>query len=426
MKPHIVIIGGGFAGLTLIKRIDKKQYDVTLIDRNNYHSFPPLFYQVASAELDPAGICFPFRSEIKRFNSSDCRYHMGNVENINTAEQTVTTQYETIHYDKLIIAAGTTNNFFGIKELEDKVYTLKSTNEALLLRNEILKRLELASLETDRDRQKEMLRFAVVGGGPTGIEIAGALSEMKRHIVPREYPSINHDDIDICIIEGSGRILGSMSDKSSDNARKSLIDMGVTLHLKSSVSQYDNGVIICSDGRSIKASMVIWTAGVTTVPFNFSGAEIEYGRGHRICVDSCNRVKSSENIYAVGDISIMTADNQFPDGHPQLAQVAIQQAKNLSDNLNRHTENAFHYHNKGSMATIGRNRAVADLPKFHLSGWPAWITWMLIHLISIFGARNKISILINWIWAYFTFGSSLRLLFQSDDVNKNKHKGPYS
>ncbi len=424
-KEHIVIVGGGFAVLCLAKKLNKKKFDITLIDSNNYHSFPPLFYQVASSGLEPAGICFPFRSELRRFKNDGCRYRIGKVTTVDLSKKTLSTQYETIGFDRLVIAAGTTNNFFGKNDLEKKVYTLKSTSEAMRLRNDILERLEMASIEPDHAKQRSMLNFVVIGAGPTGVEIAGALGEMKRYIIPRDYPSLYPDMLSISVIEGSDRVLATMSDSASDKAKEYLEDLAVDLHLSTTMTDYDtvNGTVCCSDGSAISASMVIWTAGVTAVPFEFIGHDVETGRGHRIAVDRYNRLPGIDGVYAVGDICIMTEDPKFPAGHPQLAQVAIQQAVNLAGNLNGDELNRpFSYHDKGSMATVGRNRAVVDLPAFKFAGFPAWLTWMFIHLISIIGFRNRLTVLINWIWAYFTFGSQLRLLFKASNLPNDNPK----
>lgn len=416
-RENIVIIGGGFAGLNLLRKLDKNKYSVTLIDRFNYHSFPPLFYQIASAGIDPSGISYPLRREMRHYTKEEARFDMGDVRSIDTVNKIVTTDRQQLSYNKLVIAAGTTNNFFGIKGLEEKVYTLKTTEESLRLRNDILERLELAAIQPDREKQREMLRFVVVGGGPAGVEIAGALGEMKRFIIPREYPRINRDDLSITIVEGSGKLLGTMSEKSSRQAKEYLEKLMVDVELGKTVKNYENGSLECADGVKFDASMVIWTAGITTVGFDISGSEIEYGRGHRIIVDEFNKVKGTDDIFALGDICIMTGDPAFPGGHPQLAQVAIQQAKNLARNLNSgNFKKSFRYHDKGSMATVGRNRAVVDLPRFHFGGPLAWLTWMFIHLISIMGFRNKTTVLINWIWAYFTYGTAMRLLFKINSL----------
>ena len=385
-RKRIVIVGGGFAGLNFLKHIDKKRYDVTIVDKNNYHSFPPLFYQVASSGLEPGSICFPLRREMRKGRAKGARFHMGDVSEINTVEKYIRTEVEKIEYDLLIISAGTTNNFFGNDSLEP------------------------ASKCRDRERQRRLLSFVVVGGGPAGVEIAGALGEMKRYILQRDYPSICQDDVRIYLLEGTDRLLGTMTEKSQEDARDYLGRLLVEVRLGGIMKSFDGENVELADGTTFEAGMVIWTAGITSVKFNFNGAKPGYAKGGRIAVDEFNRVKGVEDVFALGDICSMICKG-YPDGHPQLAQVAIQQGKNLAKNLNKgHFERGFVYKDKGTMATVGRNLAVADLNHTHLRGRMAWFAWMFVHLISILGMRNKLSVLIDWIWGYFSYGTSLRLL----------------
>ena len=406
-KKHVVIIGGGFAGINVIKKLDKKKFTITLIDRHNFHSFPPLFYQIASSGLDTGSISFPFRREIRHMRH--VRFHMGEVKKVDTTTKTVTTQFETISYDYLVIAAGTTNNFFGMDGLRDKVYTLKSVAEAIRLRNEILDRLERASIEKNPERKKQLLSFVVIGAGPTGVEVAGAIGEMKRYIIPREYPEIDKNDLKILIVEGADRVLRTMSEDASRHAREYLGHLMVDVKLNTSMHGYDNNMVKLANGEEVYCETLIWTAGIVGEPI--SGFEDSvYAKGGRFKVDSCNRVYGHDDIFALGDIAYLESP-KYPRGYPQLAQVAIQQARCLCENLNKGEFNkTFEYNDKGSMATVGRNRAVADLHKLHMYGRPAWVTWMFIHLISILGMRNKLTVLINWIWAYCTYSTSLRLL----------------
>ena len=417
-KEKIVIVGGGFAGLNLAKKLNKKKFEITLIDRNNFHSFPPLFYQIASCGLDTGNISFPFRREVRKMD--DVRYEMGNVEKVDPVAKTVTTQFNTIKYDKLIIAAGTTNNYFGIQGLKEKVFTLKSVNQALRLKSEILERLERASLCKDPDRRKELLSFVVIGAGPTGVEIAGAIGEMKRYILKREYPELSRNDITVTLIEGTNRVLRTMSEKSSEKAYDYLRHLMVDVQLERTMTKYENNVVELSDGRNIYSEVVIWTAGITAEPVEGFSKET-FGPGNRFIVDEFNKVKDYEDVYAIGDISFLTSP-KFQRGYPQLAQVAIQQSANLAKNLNKGAfTSKFEYNDKGSMATIGRNRAVCDLNKIHLYGLPAWMIWMFIHLISILGMRNKLSTLINWVWAYFTYSTSLRLVLRPSKYPERDH-----
>lgn len=410
-RKHIVIIGGGFAGLNLAKKLDKKKYRVTLVDRNNYHSFPPLFYQVASSGLEPDSICSPFRRELIRGKGKGAEFHLGEVSRVDTKAKIVETQYEKLTYDYLVVAAGTTNNFFGNDKLLETAYTIKSTAQAMRARDEILDRLERASICNDPEKRKKMLSFTVVGGGASGVEIAGALGEMKKYVLHRNYPSIPKEDVSITLLEGSKALLGTMSRKSQDDALTYLKQLLVDVHLGKIVKTYDDGMVTTADGETIPTGMMIWTAGVTGVKIPFEGLEPSIGRGGRIEVDEFNRVKGLEDsVAALGDICIMQSAS-YPAGHPQLAQVAIQQGRTLAKNLNDGSfSHPFSYKDKGTMATVGRNRAVADIGARHLRGFVAWLAWMFIHLISIIGMRNKINILIDWTWGYFNYGTSLRLL----------------
>lgn len=415
-KEKLVVIGAGFGGLNLIKKIDKRKYDVCLIDRNNYHSFPPLFYQVASSGLVPANIVFALRREMQRPSIRGCEFHMGRAKSVDVNARTVTTDREVIPYDKLVIAVGTTNNFFGIEELSDKVYTLKSASEAIRCRNRIVERLERAAICKDDNERKRMLTFAVIGGGPTGVEIAGALGEMKRYSLKREYPELKQEDITVKLIEGSDKLLRTMTQKSSDDALRQLKSLMVDIELGKTMKEYDDGLITFVDGTKMEADTVIWTAGVTGCPLEIIGADVAYERGHRLPVDEYNRVKGLRDVFAIGDISCHL-DERWPGGCPQLAQPAIQQGRALARNLNAgRFERPFSYNDKGSMATIGRNRAVVDMGKVHFSGYFAWLTWMVVHLMSLLGMRNKIVVLINWIWNYCTYYGALRVMLRPSDL----------
>lgn len=410
MRKHLVIIGGGFGGLNIAKRIDKKKYKVTLIDRNNFHSFPPLFYQVAAAGVDPASICFPLRRELRKYRKrGDVHFNMTNVTAIDTRHKVVITDDENVSYDILVIAAGTTNNYFNMPELRDTVHTLKSTAEAIRCRNDILDKMEKAAMEKDPEKRRKLLSFVVVGGGPTGVEIAGALGEMKRYVLPREYPHLDQDEVKITLIEGSQRVLGTMSERSSAQALEYLQSLMVNVELGHNMKSFENGIITLDNGTQMDASILVWTAGVRGVPFDFVGGTVTPGRGGRLEVDEYCRMKGVDDVYAVGDIALMHTE-RWPNGHPQLAQPAIQQGRMVADELNGKKTGPFEYNDKGTMATVGRNRAVVDLHHVHFKGFPAWLTWMFIHLISILGMRNKMAVLIDWVWSYFTYSNSTRLL----------------
>ena len=414
---HIVIIGGGFAGLNLAKELDKNKFRVTILDKNNFHSFPPPFYQIASSGLEPSSISFPFRREMRRLKNTN--YHFGEVLEIDSKNSTVRTQFETIKYDQLVIASGTTNNFFNQPELKEKVHTLKSTAEAIRLRNEILDRLERACITTDRERRRQLLSFVVVGGGPSGVEVAGALGEMKRYILNKEYPEIDIDDVRVILIEGTDRFLRTMSERASHDAKVYLGHLMIETRLNCMMKSYENNVLHLSTGEEIYCETLIWTAGITGNKIN-GISDDSITRGNRYIVDSNCKIKGYDNIYALGDIAYLE-DESHPNGYPQVAQVAIQQAKHLAKQLNTGADTAFKYVDKGSMATIGRNRAVCDLKFAYLYGRPAWATWMFIHLISILGMRNKVNVLINWVWAYLFYTTSLRLLIRPVKYPIRKH-----
>lgn len=411
-KKHVVIIGGGFAGMNLANKLNHNKFDVTIVDRFNFHSFPPLFYQVASGGLEPGSICFPFRREFRKRRVPGTRFHLGEVKSVDVAARRVVTDNGSLHYDRLVIAAGTVNNFFGNDDLLREVYTMKSAAEALRLRNDILARLERAAVTEDAALRRRLLTFVIIGGGPTGVEIAGALGEMKRYIIPREYQTIDADEVSIILFEGTDRLLRTMSENASKSALKALEGLMVDVRLGRLMKSYEGGVVTLDDGTTVSADTVIWNAGVTASPIDMTGVPEGFskGPGGRLVTDEFNRVKGLEDVFAIGDISYTEAEG-YPKGYPQLAQPAIQMGKNLARNLNSDSfESKFVYHDKGSMATIGRNKAVADLPKCHFSGWVAWIAWMFIHLISLLGMRNRLVVLINWTWAYFTYASSLRIL----------------
>lgn len=418
-KETIVIIGGGFAGINLAKKLDRNRFDIKVVDRNNFHCFPPLFYQIASSALDQSNISFPFRREFK--HDRNVSYHMGHVKNIDTAAKTVETSYEVIPYDRLVIAAGTTNNFFGMDNLYKDVYCIKTIGEAAHTRDEILDRLERGCMEKNPERRRQLLSFLVIGGGPAGVEIAGSLGEMKRDVLPREYPELDPNDVRITLVEGAPKVLGTMSEKASEKALQYLKDLMVDVRLNTTMSGYDNKIVRFADGHEEYWETVIWTAGVRGETMPGLPAEC-VARNGRIYVDEYNRVKGLEDsVCALGDIALMETE-QYPKGYPMVAQPAIQQARNLAKNLNKgEFANKFKYSDRGSMATVGRNRAVADLPGWSFAGRFAWWIWMVIHLVSILGMRNKLNVLLNWIWNYCTYSTSLRLLLRPTKYPIRRH-----
>lgn len=417
----IVIIGGGFAGLNLAKKLDKNKYDVHIVDRNNFHSFPPLFYQVASSGLTESNICFPFRLEIKKM--PNVTYHMGHVKNIDTQAKKLTTSYEDIVYDRLVIAAGSTNNYFGMEGLDQTTFGIKTVGQAAHTRDEILDRLERGALCKHPERRRQLLSFLVVGGGPSGVEIAGAIGEMKKDILKREYPELKQEDVTVTLVEGAPRLLGAMSEKASAKALEYLQSLMVDVKLNTTMKGYTDKIVEFGDGHKEYWETVIWTAGVKGEPMPGLPPEV-IGRGNRIITDEYSRVKGLEDsVMAIGDIALMVTE-ETPHGHPQMAQPAIQQGATLAKNLNRGKfEIPFKYKDKGSMATIGKHRAVADLPKFTFSGWTAWMVWLAIHLMSLLGMRNKVVVLMNWLWNYCTHSTSLRLLLRPNKYPLRKHWG---
>ncbi len=417
----LVIIGGGFAGLNLIKHIKPNTMRIKLIDRNNYHYFPPLFYQIASSGLAPSNISFPLRREMKKCHNFT--YHLGHVKNIDVDAQTVTTSYETIHYDRLVIAAGSTNNHFGMDHLEQTTFGMKTLSEAIRLREEILDRLERGALCGDPQRRRKLLTFMVVGGGPAGVEIAGAIGEMKKYVLKREYPELNPSEMVVALVEGSDRLLAAMDAKCSAKAKKYLQELDVDVRLNTHVSNYEDKYITYTDGRCEYCETLIWTTGIKGEPMPGLPTEA-IGHGGRIPVDEYSRVKGIPKVYAIGDIALMESKD-YPHGHPQVAQVAIQQGRTLAHNLNasQDRQKPFKYHDKDSMATIGRNRAVVRIGNMHIGGLAAWISWMGVHLVSLLGMRNKLMVMFNWIWNYFTYSTSLRLLIRPTVWPKRKHWG---
>ena len=409
---NILVIGAGFAGLTFIKHLDKKKYNVMVVDRNNFNCFPPLFYQVASSGLEPSNISFPIRRELRTRRYRGCSFHMGDVKMVDAGRREVHTQYETIPYDALVLAAGTTNNFFSNPDLVKHVFTIKSTPEAIRCRNEMLDRLERASICTDVAQRARLLTFVVVGGGPAGVEIAGALGEVKRYILKREYPSIRPEEMRVIIVEGTDALLRAMGPKSSADAVKGLGELCVEVQLGKTVKSYEDRKVTLSDGTEIYSDTVIWTAGVTGSPIMFENTDVAPAYAGRFAVDGYCRVEGADGIYAIGDIALMTT-GKYPQGHPQVAQAALQMGASLAYNLS-HPESPrpFVYRDKGSMATIGRNRAVVDIGRIHLSGYTAWLAWLFIHLISLLGVRNRLMVFINWMWSYFTYTGGLRILMR--------------
>jgi len=414
---RVIITGAGFAGLKLARTLSKqKGIDVLLIDKNNYHQFQPLFYQVATAGLDASNISFPIRKIFQKVNN--VRLRITSLQEIKSAENKIVTDIGDFDYDVLVLATGATTNFFGNDKIKDNAFAMKSTAEALQLRNHIIENFEDALLAKSDEELQARMTIVVVGGGPTGVELSGAIAEMRRYILPKDYPELDFSKMRILLVEGSPETLAVMSDKSSVQSQKYLASLGVTVKTNTVVKEYDGLTAILSNGEKLKTRTLLWAAGVKgNVPQGIDPSLVV--RGNRIKVDRYNKVIGTENIYAIGDIAFMETPG-YPHGHPQLANVAINQGKNLALNLkhqvdgNKHLQNEFEYHDKGTMATIGRNRAVVDIPKpkIHFGGWLAWLVWMGLHLMLILGVKNKLQIFINWTYKYFTYDQNLRLLIR--------------
>ena len=411
-KKRIVIVGGGFGGLTLAEKLKNSSYQIVLIDKLNYHQFPPLLYQVSTSGLEPSAISFPYRKIFQRHN--DFYFRMAEVFKINAGEQNIETSIGKIDYDYLVLAAGSDSNYFGNENLKQYTFPMKSIPESLTLRNRLLQNLEKALTANNSKQRQALLNVAIVGAGATGVEIAGAIAEMKRYILPKDYPDLNIKEVQILLIEGSDRILRAMSYQASQKAQSFLEEMGVTVKLNTMVENYDGNLLQFSNGESWTTATVIWCSGVKGVDFNGIPQNV-MGRGNRIKVNRYNEIEELPHIFAIGDICLQS-EPAYPSGYPQVAPVAIQQGKHLANNFLRLEQGIqllpFCYNDKGSMATIGRNKAVADLLGLRFSGLSAWILWMTVHLMSILGVKNKIIILLNWVWNYFTYDQSLRLIIK--------------
>jgi len=420
--PHtdfkrVIIIGAGFGGLALAREIAKREdLQVVLIDRNNYHQFQPLFYQVAMAGIEPSSISFPLRKVFQ--SKKNVHIRITEVHSVNPERKSIQTDLGEITFDYLVIATGASTNYFGMKEIEERAIPMKTVSEALALRNRILQNFEDA-LSVDNDDQREgLMSVVVVGGGPTGVELSGTLAEMRHFILPKDYPELDFKSMQIHLLEGSKDLLGVMSPEASAKSRKYLEDMGVIIHTEQVVTGFDGKYVTTKQGLRLRSDNLVWAAGVKANPLNGLNPEVIV-RGGRIKVDEYNRVQGYDNIFALGDVASMT-EGKWENGHPQLAQPAIQQGKALARNVWRVMDGKkaipFVYKDLGSMATVGRNRAVVDLPFWKFQGFFAWLTWMFVHLMSIIGVKNRIMTLINWIWSYATYDQSLRLILRSKTI----------
>ena len=416
----VVVVGGGFAGINFARGLAKdKRFFITLVDVNNYHFFPPLIYQVATAFIEPSNISYPFRRMFQE--KENLRFHMGCLQKVNPETNSIDTDTGTLLYDYLVLCIGTETNYFGMENVRKHSLPMKTIHDALNLRNYLLLNMEKAVRDVTQDERDRDLNIVIAGGGPTGVEVSGMLAEMGAHIMRKEYPEITDLQTHIHLIDAGPTLLGPMSKKAQEEAMRVLSKLGVKIRLNTAVKDYVDGKVLLANGETIETNMLIWASGVTGRAIPGLPAEA-IGRGRRVLVDEYNTVKGFPNIFALGDISLQTTDKNFPNGHPQLAQVAIQQGKLLAANFRRKEDGQplkpFHYVDKGSMAIITKYRAVADLPKMFFKGFFAWVVWLFIHLIPIAGFRNKVSLAFNWFFAFLTNDPTLRLIIRPRDQDK--------
>ena len=413
-KKRIVIVGGGLGGLELAFKLVDDDYQVVLIDKNNYHQFPPLIYQVASGGLEPSSISFPFRRLFQ--GKKDFFFRMAKVESVNTDKKIINTTVGEIDYDYLVMAFGAKTNFFGNKDIEATTLPMKSVSEAMKLRNTILRNLELALTEEDPARKQALMNIVVVGGGASGVEIAGAVAEMKKNIIARDYPDLDSSQMHIYLVNAGDRLLATMDPVSSKRAERDLKELHVHIRQPQFATEYKDGILKTSAGLEIPTQTVIWVSGICANTVEGFPAE-SIGHAGRFLTDRFCRVKGVKGVYAIGDVSLVEGDEEYPLGHPQLAQVAMQQAKTVAKNFKAMAKGKelkpFKYKNLGVMATIGRNHAVAEISGKKFGGFPAWALWLVVHLRSILGVKNKTFILLNWVWNYINYKQSLRLILKA-------------
>ncbi len=413
-KKKVIVVGGGFAGIQFIKALDEKLFDVVLIDKINHHQFQPLFYQVATSQLEPSSISFPLRNIFKK--KTNVQIRLATVFSVDKTKNKITTSIGDFDYDYLIIAIGCTTNFFNNEIIKENSLTLKSTYDAITIRNHILQTFENI-ISASEEEKESLFNFVIVGAGPTGVELSGAFAEIKKDVLPKDYRGIDFSRLNILLVEGTKNTLNSMSHTAQLASKKYLEDMGVKIYTETFVKNYDGNILTLSTGETLKTKTVVWAAGVTGNRIEGFTPEI-ITPTNRIKVNSVNKVFESENIFALGDIAYMET-LRYPKAHPQLANVAINQAKLLAKNLRNIQQNKptinFEYKDLGSMATIGRNKAVVDLPFLHFKGYFAWLTWIFVHLMLILSVKNKLIIFINWAWAYITKDTSLGLILSQQN-----------
>lgn len=411
--PRIVIIGGGFAGISLAKRLRNKNVQVVLLDKHNYHNFQPLMYQVATGGLEPDSIAYPIRKIVQEYK--DFYFRLAEVREIDAENNTIYADIGELKFDYLVIATGSKTNYFGNKEIERNSMAMKTIPQSLNIRSLILENFEQALLTNDIDERHSLMNFVLVGGGPTGVELAGALAEMKKAILPKDYPDLDVRKMEINLIQSGDRILNTMSENASEKAEKFLLDLGVSVWKNVRVTGYDGKTVTTNSDLSFDSATVIWTAGVQGALPHGLKADSFIKNVNRIKVNQFNQIEGYTNLFAIGDIAVMSSE-QYPQGHPMMAQPAMQQGRLLAENLikiiNKKEPKPFEYKDKGSMATIGRNKAVVDLPKFKFSGVFAWFVWMFVHLFSLIGFKNKAVVFLNWVYNYIRFDREARLIMR--------------
>lgn len=423
-RKRVVIVGGGFGGLKLARKLKNDNFQIVLLDKNNYHLFQPLLYQVATAGIEPSAISFPFRKIFKKrkyFHIRICE-----AQKVTPEQNILETSIGAIEYDYLIIATGCYTNYFGNDKMALQTMSLKTTAEALYNRNQVLESFEKAQNTGDLKEREKLMTFIIVGGGATGIELSGALAEMRKFILPQDYPDLDMKQMRIVLIDAGPRLLSAFSEKSSIEVQDYLAKKGIEIKVDSKVVDYENDLLTLGDGTAISSTNIYWVAGVKANSIEGLLPDA-YGPGNRLKVDVFNKVTGTNNIFAIGDTALMISED-YPRGHPQVVQPAIQQAKLLVSNLNNIEKGLplkpFVYHNKGSMATIGRNNAIVELKTIRFGGFLAWAVWLFIHLMSIVGVKNKLFIFTDWMWSYFTYDPSLRLIIKPVKREKTENIEP--
>ncbi|WP_299899609.1 NAD(P)/FAD-dependent oxidoreductase [uncultured Aquimarina sp.] len=409
--PRLVIIGGGFAGVALARKMVKENVQLVLLDRHNYHTFQPLLYQVSTSSLEPDSIAYPLRKIVKR--GKNTYFRMTEVTSIDPGNKEVHTSIGSITYDYLVIATGARTNFFGNQTIEQNSMRMKNLPQALNLRSLMLENLEQAVITTDPEKRKELLRFVLAGAGPTGVELAGGIAELQLNVLPRDYPDMDFSEMEIHLIEGADRVLPPMSQNASEKASKFLKKMGVRIHTNTQVTNYENNLVSTNTELSLQSATFIWSAGVTGAPVEGLKADALIPRANRYKVNEFNQIEGYEDVFAIGDIALMQTE-AYPKGHPMVAQPAIQQGNHLVKNIKHKLQGKpmipFSYFDKGSMATIGRNKAVVDIGKFRFGGFFAWFIWMFIHLWFLVGFRNRFVTFFNWTYNYINYDKAARLI----------------